>query len=238
MFDPLFNPVGQFLRRLGKHLVSRGDLYFFDGIHPALGIQLKDRNGVDLIPPEFQTDRSGAVGREQVHNPATHRKLGNAVHLIAADVSRAKKNAHNRIQSNLLPRLERHAAADQFLWRDGVLKKGVDTAADYPAFLAYDAGKHIEPLMLVFMRHPFNAAEDKILRRIKKRRFLHQHGVNVLTKAPRSQFVRGHDQAGSLLFRDCGDQVCFVHGGKADHHDRKCALLQRLTDPDERIILF
>ena len=125
VFHRALQKLHQPLRAVRHHLGRRGDVHPLDRVDPALGVRLEGGDRVDLVPPEFNAEGVGHVGREKVEDAAPLGELADAVHLVAAGVARRHQKPRQLLHLVFPASLEGPDAFFQHLRGHRILKRGL-----------------------------------------------------------------------------------------------------------------
>ena len=167
-------PVPQGLSRGGRvaeqHLPGRREVDLLQRVAPALGEQVEGVDGVDLVPPEFQTGGGVPVRRIQVQNAAAHAELAGAFHPVAPDIARAEQPDGQLLLGNLHAGLQREGVGAELGLGYGELQQPLGGHAHRVHPAAHQPAQHGQPAVFVFPARALNGAQQQVPRGEHRRR--------------------------------------------------------------------
>ncbi len=187
-----------------KHLSGGGDGGFFYRINPALGIQVKGADGVDLVSPKFQTVGSRCMGRIKIQNTAPLGELADAVHLIPPLIAGVQKLGAQPLDGVAFAGPKVEGVFPQRFGRKGILQKRFDAANRHGNAPLSQTVQHLQAGKFIFAASALHIPEDEFPGRIQKGSLRTGKGVDILAQAGSGSFIRRDHQKRPGFGQGCG----------------------------------
>ena len=192
---------------------------------PALGLGGEGGDGVDLVPPELQPHRLGAVGGPEVQDAAPDGELAHPLHLAAPGVPRPKEGPDQLILFDLLSRQQGDGAFPEDRRGDGGLhRRPRRSHGDRPGLRRHPAEDR-KAQLLILPADPLHLPQGQLPLGVVPGQGLPQKEVQLLAEADGGLFVLGDDQGPLVpLPAEGGQQLGLVDlGDPGDQHGAPAA---------------
>ena len=174
-----------------EHLPCGSDKGFVNFLCAALGLKVKEGDGIYFVAPKFNADGALRLGRKEVKNSAANGELAGTVNLASALIARPGKALRQLLDVGAVTPAKLNGV--KFIGPRGnrVLERRLRRGDDYSGALVEHPPEHGKTLLLIFGGSALGAPKLEVPGRVKGDVFRPGELVKVLRKLRGGGFVRG-----------------------------------------------